>query len=152
MIDVPDLPLTGGCQCGAVRYWVGAPPLTCYVCHCSECQRQSGSAFGMSLLIPTEGFEVAGPTAHLRRVAPSGHASRRHFCPSCGTRLWHAREGADRAALKPGTLDRRAWLRPVAHIWTSERQSWVAISPGLAACDGQPEMSRLLDLWAAETA
>lgn len=151
MIEVPDLPLTGGCQCGAVRYRVGAAPLTCYVCHCDTCQRQSGSAFGMSLLIPLAAFEVEGETAHFRRVAASGTASDCYFCPACGTRLWHAREGSDRAALKPGTLDRRDWLRPVAHIWTSERQHWVEIPRDTATYEGQPDMPHLFHLWAGQT-
>lgn len=152
MIQIPALPLTGECSCGATRYRVGGRPLTCYTCHCRECQQQSGSAFGMSLIVPLEGFTVDGPTAFHRRTAPSGFTSRCHFCTACGTRIFHAREGGDRAALKPGTLDERDWLRPIAHIWTSEAQPWVQFADGLPTVAGQPDMPALFALWQQATA
>ena len=56
------LPLTGGCQCGGVRYEIKAAPLSLYVCHCTECQRQSGSAFALSLAVPRDAFAVVRGT------------------------------------------------------------------------------------------
>ena len=50
--------LTGGCQCGAVRYEIAAEPLTVYVCHCRECRKQSASAFGISLLVPRDALRL----------------------------------------------------------------------------------------------
>ena len=143
----PDLPLTGGCQCGAVRYTVGEAPLTLYACHCEQCQEQSGSAFGMSLIVPLAGFAIDGPTDHPRRTAPSGNESDCHFCRHCGTRIVHIRVGAERGALKPGTLDRREWLEPVAHIWTSEKQGWTVIPDGVRDVPGQPDMEELFALY-----
>jgi len=57
------LPLTGGCQCGTVRYQITAAPLAVYVCHCTECQRQSGSAFALSLAVPRDALAVVGAGA-----------------------------------------------------------------------------------------
>jgi hypothetical protein len=54
---------TGGCQCGAVRYEVSREPLALYVCHCRECQKQSASAFGMSLIVRRLEFSVTRGTA-----------------------------------------------------------------------------------------
>ena len=151
MTDRPDPPHEGGCQCGAVRYVVAGRPLTLYACHCRECQQQSGSAFGMSLIVPLAGFAIEGPVESFRRTAASGNVSDCHYCARCGTRIFHARVGADRAALKPGTLDRRDWLVPVAHIWTSEKQAWTVIRDGVLAVPGNPDMPRLFELWAATT-
>ena len=50
--------LTGGCQCGAVRYTIAAEPLSTYVCHCRECRRQSASAFGISVIVPEAAFAL----------------------------------------------------------------------------------------------
>ena len=63
-----QLPLTGGCQCGSVRYQITANPFAVYVCHCTECQRQSGSAFALSLAVAREALVVVeGAPAVWRR-------------------------------------------------------------------------------------
>ena len=56
------LPITGGCQCGAVRYAIAAAPLTVYACHCTDCQRQSGSAFALSLIAPRDAVRITEGT------------------------------------------------------------------------------------------
>ena len=113
------LPLTGGCQCGAVRYEIDAEPLTVIACHCTECQRQTASAFGMTIPVPRESLKITkGTPAHWERTAESGNIVGAAFCADCGVRLYH--EPANRALLnvKPGTLDDASWIAPVGHIWT----------------------------------
>jgi hypothetical protein len=93
------LPLTGGCQCGACRYRVTRAPLTLYVCHCTECQRQSSSGFGMSMPIPAKGLEITSGAPRLfQRPSASGRAVACAFCPDCGTRLYHQPARDDRLA------------------------------------------------------
>jgi hypothetical protein len=143
-LRLPDLPLTGGCQCGAVRYAIGAAPATFYLCHCTDCQRQSGSGFGTSLQIRTDSLEVTGATAEFARTAGSGRQMRCTFCPACGTRLWHARaEATGFASLKSGTLDDPTWLRPAAEIFTARRLPWVRTGPAPLQFPGQPDMARM---------
>src|SRR5436190_21481677 len=85
-----SLPLAGGCQCGACRYAITAQPLTVYACHCSECRRQSGGAFGMSMPVPRGGFAFTRGTPRMwRRTAASGRAVEAASCLDCGTRLAH---------------------------------------------------------------
>lgn len=79
----------GGCQCGRVRYRVSGDPLALVACHCKECQRQSGSAFGMSLMVRASGFTVQGELKMFERAANSGRTLRCFFCPECGTRIYH---------------------------------------------------------------
>ena len=149
-MKLPDLPLKGGCQCGAVRYSINSAPRTFYVCHCTDCQSQSGSAFGQSMQINLADFEHSGPTAEFLRHAASGRQMRCTFCPTCGTRLWHERaEGSDVAALKAGTLDDTSWLIPAAHIWIKSRQPWVKLPDEGLIYDGQPDMVELRQAWAA---
>ncbi len=89
------LPLTGGCQCGAVRYEIDAEPLTVIACHCTQCQ-QSASAFGMTVPVPRAALTIT----------------------DCGVRLYH--EPANKAFLnlKAGTFDDTSWDQPRRHIWT----------------------------------
>ncbi|MBF9044211.1 aldehyde-activating protein [Rhodobacterales bacterium HKCCE4037] len=119
------MPLAGGCQCGAVRYRITAPPVTCYVCHCDDCRRQSGSAFGMSLQVPHESVEIAGPLVDLSWTGGSGRASTRRFCERCGTRVTHQIDGSAIVVIKPGTLDDPDWLRPAGHIFSDQRAAWL---------------------------
>src|ERR1700682_2377208 len=114
-----QLPLTGGCQCGSVRYQITANPLAVYACHCTECQRQSGSAFALSLLVAREAIViVAGAAKEWRRVLDSGRAIGCMFCTDCGVRLFHNPERNPQFSIvKPGTLDDARSLVPVGHIW-----------------------------------
>ncbi|MEM7794580.1 MAG: GFA family protein [Cyanobacteria bacterium P01_C01_bin.118] len=100
-------PYTGGCQCGQIRYELQAEPLTLYVCHCTECQRQSSSAFGMSMPVPRESLHLTkGTPKHWSRPSDSGRTVTCFFCGDCGTRLFH-QPSRDRKItnIKPGTLD-----------------------------------------------
>lgn len=121
----------GGCQCGSVRYRVEGRPLTLAVCHCTECQRQSGSAFGMSLMVPSETFRLtAGSLSRFTTVCDSGRTKECAFCALCGTRIYH-RVLETVLSIKPGTLDDTSWLDPDAHYWTKRKQPWVAIPEGV---------------------
>ena len=97
----------GGCQCGALRYRITAPPLVLYVCHCSECQTQSGSAFGMSLAVPSDAFSILSGTPKIwTRSSASGHRVECAFCADCGVRIFHKPERKPGTInIKPGTLD-----------------------------------------------
>lgn len=152
MTLVPALPLVGGCQCGGCRYAIARPPLTVYACHCTECQRQSGGAFGMSMPVPRAGLTVtAGTVRTWLRVAASGRVVACAFCPDCGTRLFHLpARNVDVANVKPGTLDDASWLRPVGHLWTRSARSGTHVEPDVLVYDGQPEsFAPLYAAWAA---
>ena len=120
---------TGGCQCGAVRYELTAPPLNVYVCHCSECRAQSSSAFGISVIVALESFHVVKgkPRFWSRPAAVSGLLDC-YFCPECGARLWHQDRGAtDVVSVKGGSLDHSVDLSDVDHIWTRSKLPGVII-------------------------
>ncbi|HZR83956.1 MAG TPA: GFA family protein [Candidatus Binatia bacterium] len=146
------LPLAGGCQCGAVRYEIAEAPITLYACHCTECQRQSSSAFGMSMPVPRSGFAVTrGEPALWQRAGDSGRVVRCAFCPTCGTRLFHMPERNPAIVnVKPGTLDDTRWLEPVGHLWTRSRQRWISVPAGAVVFEGQPpDFSPLYQAWTA---
>ena len=131
---------TGGCQCGHVRYRLEGDAIALVVCHCSECQRQSGSAFGMSLIVPKNALVMEGATPKtFCRTADSGKSVVCAFCPNCGTRIYHDPEAiADTVNIKPGTLDDRSGLEPKAHVWTVSKQPWVPIPDGVRCFERQP--------------
>jgi hypothetical protein len=140
-VTLPKFPVHGGCQCGKVRYALKAPPVTFYCCHCTECQRQSSSAFGQSMRVRLEDIEVTGEMARfIRGKTASGSALLCDFCPSCGVRLFHQRDAyGTEASLKAGSLDDTSWLVPTGHIWTKSKQKWVVIAEDDLAFSEQPE-------------
>lgn len=136
---MPPLPLTGGCQCGAVRYRLVGPPVVFYICHCTECQKQSSSAFGQSMRVQASDLEVSGELAEHKRSSPSGDISGQ-FCPQCGTRLFHRRAKYARTLnIKAGTLDDTRWLVPAGHIWTKSKQPWVILAKDALSYAAQPD-------------
>lgn len=129
----------GGCQCGSVRYRISGVPEGLVVCHCSECQRQSASAFGMSLIVRRDHFTLLnGELKDFSRIADSGRTLGGHFCPGCGVRIYHSSAAwPDHIRLRPGTLDDRSWLKPDKQIWMRSRQPWLDTLPAIAAFDVQ---------------
>lgn len=139
-VNLPQFPITGGCQCGAVRYELNGPPVVFYICHCTECQKQSSSAFGQSLRINSGDLTVTGTYETIERKRDSGSIVAGDFCPNCGTRLFHRRpQYSETRNIKAGTLDDTSWLKPAGHIWTASKQPWVIIPDDAINHLQQPE-------------
>ncbi len=145
-------PVSGGCQCGAIRYELHGESKMLYACHCSDYQTQSSSAFGMSLIVAPESLRFVSGEQRLRAWdtrGDDGAIKRCYFCPDCGTRIYH---GSDRAdddiSIKAGTLDDTSKLRPVAQIWLRSAQTWTALPRSAFHCfdtepDDEDELARL---------
>ena len=138
------LPQTGGCQCGALRYEVSEAPQLVYTCHCTECQRLTGSAFSMALVVSAAALHFAGPEPRpLQRTADSGRTVTRWVCPDCGTWIWSGPKPdpimLDALRVRAGTLDDTSWLRPTVHFWTRSAQPWVLLPEGDRRFETQPE-------------
>jgi hypothetical protein len=129
----------GGCQCGQVRFALAGEPEAVYVCHCRECRKQSASAFGVSLAVPRASLtRVQGETRTWTRGTDSGGRLDCVFCPTCGTRLWHAAEGGDRLTVKGGALDDPVDLARATHIWTRRKLDGVLVPEGCAQFPQEP--------------
>ena len=140
----------GQCQCGNIRYQLTGEPLTLYICHCLHCQKQSSSAFGMSLWVNRDEIEfLSGEPQFWTTTGDSGAKKICAFCGNCGSRIYHASDNDQkRLSLKAGTLNDTSWLRPIAHIWTKRAQPWISINQDLYRCyDDEPDDDELLRLW-----
>lgn len=141
---------TGRCQCGQAQYRLDGKPLTLFACHCTDCQRQSSSAFGMALWVRTADVQLTqGELKEWVREMPSGRKMSCRFCPNCGTRIFHQVLGQNETlSIKPGTLDDTSWLRPAAHIWTQSRQPWIQLDPATRQYPGNPDnFDELIAAW-----
>jgi hypothetical protein len=102
--------LTGACLCGAARYTTTAEPVLSAVCHCRDCQRFTGSAFGALVAVPKEALTIVGTMKTFTRLGGSGMPVLRHFCPECGSSI--AEETASAVVLNVGTLDEPKSIAP----------------------------------------
>ena len=119
--------LEGSCQCGEVHYQIKGEPLVLYRCHCTECQKQSGSGFGMSMWVQNDDFEILrGSLKYFHRIADSGGKMECFFCDNCGVRIFHKTLNIkqDYIVLKPGTLHNTQALQPTADIWLKSKHAW----------------------------
>lgn len=122
---------TGRCTCGEVAYRLSADPLVVHACHCTWCQRESGSAFALNGMIETRHIALIQGTPVARELpTASGKGQRVMACPGCGVALWASYHGTGPAFsyVKMGTLDDTSDLRPDAHIFTSTKQPWLELS------------------------
>jgi hypothetical protein len=112
----------GGCLCGSVRYRLGAEPLTSYVCHCTDCQRRTGSAFALSLIVPAAALVVTrGSTSAYAATLADGR-SKRGSCAQPAERA----SGASLGSIRPFVS---CSLAP----WTNRRSSLLSHTSGLEA-------------------
>jgi hypothetical protein len=130
--------LEGGCTCGKVRYRLRRDPMITHCCHCSWCQRETGSAFVINAVIETSEVELlAGPPIVTLTPSESGKGQLIARCPDCQVAVWShyptAREAA--AFIRVGTLDDKAAITPDVHIFTSTKASWVGLNDGKPAFD-----------------
>jgi hypothetical protein len=130
------VPLEGGCACGAARYRLTSEPLFVHCCHCLNCQRQTGSAFVINVLIEAERVDVlAGepvPVAVPRDAA--GKRRQRIFrCPTCQVALFSQYTTPRIRFVRAGTLDEPAAVEPDVHIFTRSTLPWVALPDSVPA-------------------
>ncbi|MBA2475346.1 MAG: GFA family protein [Actinobacteria bacterium] len=118
------LPLTGGCGCGAVRFEVTAPLLSASYCHCTRCQRRSGTAASASARTDPGSFHVLAGEDELRAWAPEG-GYEKVFCGRCGSALF-SRSPEDPLVIgvRFGAFDRDPGIRPQWHQYVASSAPW----------------------------
>lgn len=119
----------GGCLCGAVRYKVSGTPLRTHVCHCTFCQRRTGSSNGLVAVFDAKNVETTGVLAtYEHRSDESGRWLRLDFCPRCGTNVGFDFERVPTArAISVGTFDDPGWIKIDRHIWTRSALPWMPL-------------------------
>jgi hypothetical protein len=126
----------GGCTCRFVRYRMLSPPLIVHCCHCRWCQRETGAAFALNAMIEADRVQILeGAVEVVATPTLSGKGQKISRCPKCRVALWSNYSGAGDAIrfVRVGTLDEPDRLPPNIHIFTSSKQPWVMLAPGIPA-------------------
>ena len=132
----------GKCLCGRVQYTFTHRLPSLDVCHCKNCQRQSGAAFVPFVAIPMVALQLTGsPKTFMDNDTESGKTVARHFCGDCGSPLYVVVEAAPQTAyLAMGTLDDTHDLRPECHGWTASKQEWIQILDSATQHEFEPHL------------
>jgi hypothetical protein len=123
----PPKPITGHCLCGGVSYSVDAEPVVQAVCHCEDCQRQTGNPFSVIVGVPRAAFNVEGSTLASFATTGEDHGgeTQRNFCSACGSPVFSITPVVPELAfIKAGSLDDASWLEPTVEVWTSSAHPW----------------------------
>ncbi len=141
MIDSDERPLTGSCQCGAVRYRIDAEPIALFACHCSECRKQSGSVHGLSLIVPYGAFSITSGTPKMwSRPTDQGAEIRCWFCGTCGSRLYHQSSGwPEEISVKAGSIDQPVDFSKAVPIWTDSALPSVTFTEDIRRYPREPD-------------
>jgi len=120
--------IDGSCHCGQISYEAEIDPEKVYVCHCTDCQQLTGSAFRWAVPVAMEDFRLlAGEPRTYIKTAESGAASRQLFCPDCGSPLYSTSSGdGPHINLRLGTARQRAQLSPKSQYWCRSKLDWLA--------------------------
>jgi hypothetical protein len=121
----------GQCLCGAVRVELARDPDRVNICHCTDCQRRSGSPFGMAVWLAEGDLAISGETSEFRHLSDKGRELVNRFCPSCGSTICYT------AALNPGLIAIPAGLfadpetpPPQRSVFEERRHTWLTVPAG----------------------
>jgi hypothetical protein len=135
-----DMKIDGNCHCGKITYRAEIDPERVYICHCTDCQSITGSAFRWAVPVPEADFELltGEPRTYVKR-ADSGATSHQLFCPDCASPLYSTSlgEGPKWFNLRLGTARQRSELRPASQCWHRSAQAWVNDVEAITAIETQ---------------
>ncbi len=130
--------IEGGCLCGKIRYSGEADPLAAVVCNCTSCQKQTGSAYSINLVMPKGSLDIQGEMEVYTHAGDSGQPVYRNFCGNCGSSVISELSVMDTIViLKAGSLDDTSWVKPTTEIYCDSAQEWTRVKTEL---ESHPKM------------
>jgi hypothetical protein len=124
--------IQGSCHCGGITYEADVDPATVSICHCTDCQTLSGTAFRTVVVATKANFRLKGePTIYIK-TAESGNKRVQAFCPRCGSPIYSADPVDPQAySIRLGTAKQRDELVPKRQIWTRSACNWLERIPDI---------------------
>ena len=141
--------IDGACLCGHISYEAVIDPERVGICHCTDCQINSGTAYGVVAIADADRFTLLTGTLKVyEKIADSGTVRALSFCPECGTRV-HATtvgEGSQFMGIRVGTIRQRAELRPQIQVWCRSALDWTCDLSDLPRFEAQPNLDEMASL------
>ena len=138
--------INGGCHCGYITYEAEIDPDKTLICHCTDCQTLSGSAFRVVAYTRKDAFKLlSGELKTYVKTSESGNRRPQTFCPECGTPIYATTDGAGPKfySLRAGTVRQRDQLAPKLQVWFRSAQQWVSHSDSVPKVERQPQIDHM---------
>jgi hypothetical protein len=137
---MPELPLTGGCLCGGVRYEITEPPVSASYCHCTRCQRRTGTAASAQARVAPGTLRIVAGAELVREWTPPDSGWPKCFCSACGSALWsRSPVDEDVFSVRLGTFDGDPGIRPQYRQFVAYAAPWEELpDDGLPRHDERP--------------
>jgi hypothetical protein len=134
--------IEGACHCGNITYEAEIDPAKVGVCHCTDCQKLSGTAFSVYVPAPSQSFRLlTGQPKIYVKTAESGSKRAQAFCPECGSRLYAAAASDPKIFnIRVGTVHQRAELQPRIQLWCRSALGWVMNLESVKRFEKQPSL------------
>jgi hypothetical protein len=137
-----EIPFTGGCSCGGIRYESTAEPIMMFKCHCRDCQQATGGGFAPGMLLPRAAFRLTrGQLRYHFTPSIARGKHKRGFCHECGSRVTGGEfegEESQFVGILAGTLDDPSWFQPQMDIFISDAQPWDQMDPKIPKFEQYP--------------
>jgi hypothetical protein len=135
-----NLPFSGGCSCGAVRYECNAEPTIMFKCHCRDCQRATGTGASCVVYVPLSAFRFTkGSPNHHCTPSLDGTQNKRGFCSACGSPLTGGKSETG-IGIHAASLDDPSWFRPQIDMHVTDVQPWDILDPALPKFELYPDV------------
>ena len=132
--------IVGGCLCGQVRYSGSAEPMFVGICHCKDCQKETGTAFNIVVGVPQSALAIQGSPKTYTQKGDSGQDVVRRLCPNCGSTIVSEPAAMPGVSIvRVGTLDDNSWVKPAMEIYCDSRQPWVELGGDLQRFPKMPQ-------------
>ena|SRR5690242_18596118 len=135
--------IDGRCHCGYITYEAEIDPDKTLICHCTDCQALSGSAFRVVAYTREDAFKLlSGDLKFYVKTSESGNKRPQSFCPECGTPIYATAAGAESKvyAIRVGTARQRDKIVPKVQVWFRSAQPWVGDTDSIRKIDRQPQI------------
>ena len=134
-----NVQVTGRCLCGAVTYLISGEPLGMGQCHCKDCQRASGTGHMSLVRFKKDDVVIKGQTASYGSKADSGNINTRHFCPTCGGRIYGENSARPEVInVSVGCMDDNSWFSPRVVVYVKDRAEWDQTSTSIPNFERMP--------------
>lgn len=127
-LDRSSMQRTAQCSCGSVKVVAEGEPASVVACHCLDCQRRTGSVFGVGAYYPDDRLKITGATREYVRPTDAGNQFFTHFCPACGTSLfWRSDRNPGMTGIAVGAFGDPSFPAPVRSVWERSQHAWVSV-------------------------
>lgn len=119
----------GSCLCGEITFKITAEPLFVHACHCTNCQKLTGTSYWLSMLVLAKDFQITSGEPDIVCPPQQHGVATKHFCGKCGCNIYGTHTYLNNLVLPAtGTFEKTDWFKPQAHTYIRSKQPWVKIS------------------------